>query len=58
MPKVLSDGDIELLQEYRRTLAELNYARGENRISLIVYKSRVEDELKANKLDGFIVEYN
>lgn len=42
-PKLLSDSDIKLLQELQRTERELDYARGENRISLLVYQKNLTD---------------
>jgi len=41
--KVLSNSDIALLQELQRCERELEYARGENRISLIVYGKGLQD---------------
>ena len=44
--KVLSNEDVKLWQEFNRCERELEYARGENRISLIVYAKNLEDMLK------------
>lgn len=52
MPKaqVLTDSDIELLQEWTRCNNELVYARGENKISLVVYEMDLKDKLEQRGL--------
>lgn len=50
MGKTLSDSDIALLQEFNRCLQELNYARGANKISLIVYEIELKSRLEQRGL--------
>lgn len=54
MPKLLGDRDIELLQEYTRAINELPYARGENKISLIVYLMDVKERIVQAGLEAMI----
>ena len=48
--KLLTDSDIELLQEFTRCENDLQYARGENRLSLIVYEMGLKERLERQGL--------
>lgn len=42
---VLTDAEMGLIQEYNRCLGDLQWARGENKINLVVYKTELEEKL-------------
>ena len=48
--KLLTDSDIALLQEFKRCECDLQYARGENRLSLIVYEMDLKGRLERQGL--------